>query len=117
MMRFDDKKFIAEQIFVHRRAAGLTQAQLAEMVELSVQHISRIESGHYIPSLKTFFMLASVLKLDLRIFGFDSALTEDNVKNKLIQTIISASKTELIFYENFIDAVNASIVRMKKELW
>lgn len=117
MMKFDDKKFLAEQIKLHRKKAGLTQALLAEKIDLSVQHISRIESGCYIPSLKTFFMLASVLNIDLRIFGFNINSTENDVKNKLIEYIVNASKTELIFYENVISAVNNSIKEVRKEFW
>lgn len=54
-MRFDDKQFLAEQIKLHRKKANLTQEELAERVDLSTQHISRIETGCYIPSLKSFF--------------------------------------------------------------
>ena len=39
-----------------REKQRMTQAELAEKVDLSDQHISRIESGCYIPSLKSFFM-------------------------------------------------------------
>lgn len=117
MMKFDDKKFIAEQIKLHRKKVGLTQAELAEKVELSVQHISRIESACYIPSLKSFFMIVAALNIDLRVFGFHTSTTEDTTKNKLINDIINASKTEMIFYENIISAINKSIEEVKKEVW
>ena len=55
MMKFDDKKFIAERIKYYRKKMNLTQAELAEMVDLSDQHLSRIERGCYVPSLTTFF--------------------------------------------------------------
>ena len=55
-MLFEDKQFLAKQIKIYRKKAKLTQAELAEKVDLSVQHISKIESGYYIPSLKTFFI-------------------------------------------------------------
>lgn len=116
-MRFDDKKYIAEQIRIHRRKAGLTQAELAEKVDLSVQHVSRIESGCYFPSLKSFFTIVAVLKIDLRIFGFEPSSTEDSIKNKLIENIMQASKTELIFYENMISAINQSVSKVRTELW
>lgn len=117
MMKFDDKSFLAEQIKLHRKRAGLTQAQLAEKVDLSVQHISRIESGCYIPSLKSFFMIVSVLDMDLRIFGFNIEITESKTKNILIENIINASKTELIFYENMFNAIKQSINKVKKDFW
>lgn len=117
MMKFDDKVFIAEQIKQHRKKAGFTQAELAEKVDLSVQHISRIESGCYIPSLKSFFMLVAALNIDLRVFGFNTDVIEDQIKNQLVECIIKASKTELVFYANMISAINQSIKEVRKELW
>ena len=116
MMKFDDKHFLAEQIKKYRKKAGLTQAELAEKVDLSVQHISRIESGCYIPSLKSFFMLVSVLNIDLRLFGFDVQSTNNTRMNKLIKSITTATDAELIFYENIINAVDESLSQVKKEL-
>lgn len=117
MMKFDDKNFLAEQIRLHRRKMGLTQAELSEKVDLSVQHISRIESGCYLPSLKSFFMLVSVLNIDLRVFGFNPSSTEESDKNELIKSIINASKAELVFYENLISAVSKSISKIKNDFW
>lgn len=92
----------------------LTQAELAEKVDLSVQHISRIESGCYIPSLKSFFMLVKVLHIDLTEFGFNMADTQNPLKNKLMEIIASATETELIFYDNMINALNKSFQKQKK---
>lgn len=108
-MKFDDKKFIAKQIKLHRKKAGLTQESLAEKVNLSTQHISRIESACYIPSLNSFFMIAEVLNMDLKIFGFDIKSTENARKNQLINLITNSSEKELTFYENVIDAINKSL--------
>lgn len=116
MMKFDDKKFIAQQIRAHRKKLGITQEELAEKVDLSVQHISRIESGCYIPSLKSFFMIVSVLGIDLRSFGYDIKITGDSQKDKLIQNIVNATDAELIFYDNIMQAVPKSLAKVKKEL-
>lgn len=116
MMKFDDKKFIAQQIKIHRKRAGYTQEQLAEMVNLSTQHISRIESGCYIPSLNSFFMIVNALKIDLKIFGFNLNLTSNAVRDSIIQKVSSATDAELIFYENLIEATSKSLNRVKKDL-
>ena len=116
-MKFDDKKFLAEQIKLHRKKANLTQEELAEKVDLSTQHISRIESACYILSLKSFFMIAKVLKIDLRIFGYNSDLTENQRKNQLIQNIINAADAELILYENLMNATNKSLLEIKQNLF
>lgn len=115
-MRFDDKIYLADKIKYYRKKANLTQAELAEKVDLSVQHISRIESGCYIPSLKSFFALVTVLKIDLKDFGFNIDSTNNLIKDKLITMISNATDAELIFYENVIQAVNTSLKKVKKEL-
>lgn len=114
MMKFDNKSYIAEKIKYHRKKMNFTQAELAEMVDLSVQHISRIESGCYIPSLKSFFILVEVLKIDLREFGFGVEKTSNQVKDLLINKITNASESELVLYKNLIDAASNSISEIKK---
>ena len=116
MMKFDDKKFIAQQIRLHRKKLHMTQEELAEKVGLSVQHISRIESACYIPSLKSFFMIAEVLNIDLRIFGFGLAKTSDPQRDNLIQRITQATEAELIFYDNISLAITNSLAKVKRVL-
>ena len=116
MMKFDDKKYIAERIRFYRKKMNLTQSELAEMVDLSDQHLSRIERGCYLPSLSTFFTIVDALKMDLREFGFNINEIRNPLKDKLINRIASAKDAELIFYENIMDAVDTSLNKVKKEL-
>ena len=116
MMKFDDKNFLAYQIKLHRKKLGITQAELAEKVDLSVQHISRIESGCYTPSLKSFFMIANELQIDLKVFGYDIKANENQQKEKLIQKISNASDAEIIFYENAFIAISKSLEQLKQKL-
>lgn len=112
-MKFDDKTNLAKQIKYHRKKLNLTQAELAEMVDLSVQHISRIESGCYIPSLKSFFALVSVLNIDLKTFGFGTQQVENPLKEKLIQKINESTDTELEFYDNVINFLCEALSKVK----
>ena len=115
MMKFDDKKFIGNTIKTYRKKLNLTQSELAEMVDLSDQHISRIESGCYVPSLPTFFDLVNVLKIDLQEFGFNIEMTSNPLKKKLLDKISSATETELVFYNNLINAINSSFEKTKNK--
>ena len=65
MMRFDDKKFLAEQIRIHRKKAGLTQAELAEKVDIVPTYVSGIERGKSICSLAVAVKIAEELDLNL----------------------------------------------------
>jgi DNA-binding XRE family transcriptional regulator len=58
---------IAWQLIQYRMEEGLTQQQLAKRVGTSFSHISRIESGRYMPSGTTLQKLATALNRDLRI--------------------------------------------------
>ena len=115
MMKFDDKKFIGNKIKSYRKKLGITQSELAEMVDLSDQHISRIESGCYVPSLTTFCDLVNVLKIDLQEFGFGVNETTNPIKNELLNKISSATDLELIFYNNVFNAICSSLEETKRK--
>lgn len=114
MMKFDDKKFIAEKIKYHRKKMNLTQAELAEMADLSDQHLSRIERGCYTPSLTTFFLLVKILKMDLKEFGFDTTETTNPTKNKLIDLINKANDYELVFFNDVITSLDNALKKVRK---
>ncbi len=111
-MKFDDKTYLAEKIRYYRKKSKLTQSELAKRVGLTEQHISRIESGCYIPSLKSFFMLVDVLDIDLKEFGFYKKIPEDSVKNKLIDKIINSDERELILYDEVIEALHNGLLKI-----
>ena len=83
-------------------------------MNLTEQHISRIESGCYIPSLISFFMLVDVLKIDLREFGFNNLLLQDSVKNSLIETIVNANENELVLYKEVINSIHNGLLKIQK---
>ena len=114
MMKFDDKKFLVERIKYHRKKMNLTQAELAEMANLSDQHLSRIERGCYTPSLNTFFVLVKILKIDLREFGFNTEETENPVKDELIDIITRSGDYELTFLKDVLTALDSALHKTKK---
>ncbi len=48
----------------HRKAAGITQAELAEKLELSNDAISRLERGHISLTVARLFELAEIFECD-----------------------------------------------------
>ena len=50
--------YLGQRVKYLRRLANLTQAQLAEMTNLSVNYVSEIETGVASPTLKTLLRLA-----------------------------------------------------------
>lgn len=57
-----NKKQIGKNIQRIRQAQKITQAELAEMIHLSVVHISHIETGSSMPSLPTLLDICNALE-------------------------------------------------------
>ena len=60
---------IGERIAVARKLRNLSQAQLAEMLSISAQAVSKWERGESMPDIVTFGRLAEMLGVDLNYFN------------------------------------------------
>ena len=67
-----------------RRSLHLSQAKLAELIDVSVPYISLIENGKKVPSLECLISIADILNssLDYLLFGIDDA-KQDNLDPQL----------------------------------
>ncbi|MBM6871065.1 helix-turn-helix transcriptional regulator [Pseudoflavonifractor phocaeensis] len=52
---------IGLNILYYRKQQGLTQENLAEIIDITQQHMQRIETAHSIPSLPTLLNIADAL--------------------------------------------------------
>jgi len=59
------KELLGAQIREIRKARGLTQEQLAEMIDVEQKHVSRIESGKNYPSIDRLEKIAAALNSSL----------------------------------------------------
>jgi len=59
------KELLGAQIREIRKARGLTQEQLAEMIDVEQKHVSRIESGKNYPSIDRLEKMAAALNASL----------------------------------------------------
>lgn len=63
---------LGKRIKCLRRLARMTQAQMAEKVNLSINYISEIETGIASPTLKTLLKVAQALHVEVKeLFTFD----------------------------------------------
>lgn len=60
-------KSIGEQIRSRRKELGITQPHLAEIAEVSVNTLYKIERGEANPTLEVMYKLLNVLGLELHI--------------------------------------------------
>ena len=58
-----DAKAVGQRIKAAREKKGLTQEELAALIDISPTHISVIERGTKIPRLDTFVAIANVLEM------------------------------------------------------
>ena len=56
-----DAKKIGNRIKLIRKARGLTQADLAQMVDLTPKYLSNLECGFKLPKFETFISIANAL--------------------------------------------------------
>jgi transcriptional regulator with XRE-family HTH domain len=60
------KKLLGERIRELRKAKGLTQEQLAELVGVEPRHISRVEGGYSSPSIERLARIAEILEVPIK---------------------------------------------------
>ena len=64
-------KFLGLNIAYHRKAKGLSQEQLAELVDISRTHMSRIETANCAVSLDVVFGISNALGIKpSKLFDF-----------------------------------------------
>ena len=88
-----DYSEIGRNIRVYRQKKGLKQKKLAELIDVSDQHISHIENGHTKLSLGTLVAIANVLQVDCNTL-LGSTLSE--VQNTVLQQKLEELSRNLV---------------------
>lgn len=99
---------IGQRIQKQRRQAGLTQADLAQILNMSTNHISAIERGFKAPTLETFVCLANALHCDadtLMADVIDECVRNEHViLSKKYQNLSPENQRKLLcILDNIID--------------
>ncbi len=115
-MILDDKKYIAGKIKEYRLKNGLTQAELAEKIDIGTKQISRIEVAEFYPSLSTFLKIAEALNIDFSDFITQHPQNENKTRQKLINIIYAANEEELSFYDRILTFANDEASELKKNI-
>lgn len=104
-----DYSFIAKRIKQAREAVHLTQAELAERIDISTNAIAQLETDRMHPKLQTLLNIANVLQLDINFFLRDSAGDksdeEDETERLLKGWINELSSNERAFLLHFIQGL------------
>ena len=109
-----DYYVIGQRIRKTRKAHGLSQEQLAELVGISTTHMSHIETGNTKLSLPVLVSLAEVLEVSTDDLLFCGSPTErGSVLAELTQLLESCTTQQL---KITVDVLRATIVSLKKHL-
>jgi len=95
----DIKILFGKRVKELRNKMGLTQEQLAELIEVGERNLSKIECGNVFVKASTIAKLMNALKVDSNeLFDFSNILEKENYKSDLIQAIMADSvDTELLY--------------------
>lgn len=104
-----NKELIGKKIKEYRKKNKLSQAELAEMVNLSDKHIGRIEAGKYLPNFLNFLKILEVLQIDFLEFGLNSTETSNSTKKELLNIIYSSSDKEVNLYLKIIKTLKEEL--------
>ena len=109
-----DYYVIGQRIRKTRKAHGLSQEQLAELVGISTTHMSHIETGNTKLSLPVLVSLAEALEVSTDDLLFCGSPTErGSVLAELTQLLESCTTQQL---KITVDVLRATIVSLKKYL-
>jgi transcriptional regulator with XRE-family HTH domain len=104
-----------------RKAAKLTQEQLAEKVGVAPETISRLERGASVPSLRSLERIAAAVGVQLRDMfeGGDARTQADKMRESLLLSLRSADVGVLSFVQRVADSAmefaNAVSLRRTKK--
>ncbi len=91
------KKLIGERVKYYRKQKGLTQEQLAEVMDFNTKSISLLENGHNYIALNKVPKLCSSLDIEpYNLFIFDKrSVKTENVQNDILELLNTMDKTKL----------------------
>ena len=82
------KKNIGEKIKFYRKKRGLSQDKLAEIINLEMKSLSRIESGHNYPQCENLVAIAKALKISpWQLYFFENELSVEEMKKDIINIL------------------------------
>lgn len=93
-----NKAIIGEKIKKYRKRKQLTQAQLAELVDLNEKQIYRIETGLNHPTYLTFVKLVEVLEININDFTINKKIKTNPLIDEIMHILKNSSDSELRTY-------------------
>ena len=100
MVKILDAKETGQLIKLHRRIAGLTQFQLAELIEIDDKQLGKIERGVHYPSMPTFLKILNILNISIEKF-----YSNNTSENSFTNLFKDASQNDIALLNRLYKAV------------
>lgn len=110
-----NKKDIGGKIKEFRTLRGITQAELAEAVNMHEKQISRIEAGVHFPTFDNFAKILKTLEVEMKDFDFDTPVKKDSLRNKAQKIINRATDSELKHYVGMLEQLQKCLKDTEQE--
>lgn len=112
-----DYKTIGKKIRNRRLNAGLSQERLAELCDVGTTHISHIETGNCIPSLKTFIAIINALSCSADELLCDELTRSEYAYHNEISSILSdCNSRELMVITDTVSSLKSSLRKFSDSL-
>jgi len=110
-----NKKDIGAKIKEFRSLKGMTQAELAESVDMHEKQLSRIEAGVHFPTFDNFAKILEILEVEMKDFDFDTPVKKDSLRNKAQKIIYRATDSELKYYVGMLEQLQKCLKDTEQE--
>ncbi|MEG1459126.1 MAG: helix-turn-helix transcriptional regulator [Acetivibrio sp.] len=105
---------IGKRIRTARLAKGLSQEQLAELVGVGTTHISHIETGNTIASMKLFIAIVDTLEVSADALLCDNLeKSKDIFMGEIAGEVKDCSEKEIRFLAEMIKAMKQELRKVK----
>ena len=102
----DNKKLLGKRIKELRKAAGLTQEKLAELIDIETTSLSGIESSRHFPSLPTVEKISDKLNVEIKaLFDFSHLQPIEKMKADIIKNLDKLDESKISFIHKFFDGL------------
>ncbi len=101
-------KRLGVKIKEQRKRLGISQFELAEMVDVHEKQIYRIETGQCSPSITNILKILYALNIDVRVLDEDNINNFNPVKDEIYSLLVDSTDEELVLFSNVIKAIKNS---------
>ena len=102
---------LAVDIKKARLEKGLTQEELAELLNITPTHVKHIESGHRKPSVDVLFSIAEKLNMSLDNIIFTQRTSSQELQNSIDNLLNSLCESELRVIYDTAKSLKQNIVK------